>query len=192
MAPRSRTGRSRDLPDLLRRRRRPGGQRHAGHPGAALRRAPAWRGGGPDRGDAAQARGRRAAGGPSCDPAKKLAVGEHVTFGGRGGRRSRPRCSAKEAGEVVLRFDRGGRRRSMRRIEAVGRPPLPPYIEARRAERRGRRRRLSDHVRGAARRRRGADRRPAFHAGAARPASRRAVSRSTASRCMSGPAPSCR
>ena len=67
-------------------------------------------------------------------PAKRLAVGDRVTFVQPEGARPAlfAEVLAKEAGEVVFRFDRGGRDLD-RALEQVGRPPLPPYIEAKRA-----------------------------------------------------------
>ncbi len=50
-----------------------------------------------------------------------------------GSHRSTAEVLAREAGEVTLRFDRGGLDLD-RALDAVGRPPLPPYIAAKRAE----------------------------------------------------------
>lgn len=61
-------------------------------------------------------------------PAKRLAIGESLAFGDSLG----ATVLAKAAGEVTLRFDCGGRDLDDA-LEQVGQPPLPPYIEARRA-----------------------------------------------------------
>ena len=72
-------------------------------------------------------------------PAKKLKVGERIRFGET---RESSACllaaldaevdDKGEAGEVTLRFDLSGAALD-EAIEAIGAPPLPPYIAARRA-----------------------------------------------------------
>ena len=95
-----------------------------------------------------------------------------------------------EGGEAVLRFDRGGAALDAA-LDRHGVMPLPPYIAHRRAEEAAD---AADYQtmfaaeRGAVA---APTAGPAFHAGAARRRSRRAASRSSASRCMSAPAPSC-
>ena len=64
-------------------------------------------------------------------PAKKLVPGEHVTFAGPAGAALTAEVLAKDGGEVTFRFDRAGAALDMA-LGEVGRPPLPPYIEARR------------------------------------------------------------
>jgi S-adenosylmethionine:tRNA ribosyltransferase-isomerase len=61
-------------------------------------------------------------------PARRLAVGERIAFAGG----LEAEVLAKEGGEVVLRFDRGGAALAAA-IEAQGEMPLPPYIAGRRA-----------------------------------------------------------
>ena len=65
-------------------------------------------------------------------PAKRLAAGEFMTFTADNVAALHAEVLAKDAGEVLLRFDRSGPDLELA-LEDVGRPPLPPYIEARRA-----------------------------------------------------------
>ncbi len=63
-------------------------------------------------------------------PAKRLVVGETMNFEDAG-LTLVAEVVGKDAGEVTLRFDRGGRDLEDA-LHHVGRAPLPPYIEARR------------------------------------------------------------
>ncbi len=65
-------------------------------------------------------------------PAKRLAPGETVIFAGPGGIALEAEVVARDGGEVLFRFDRAGGALD-EALEQIGRPPLPPYIEARRA-----------------------------------------------------------
>ncbi len=84
-----------------------------------------------------------------------------------------------DTGEVTLEFELGGAVLD-EAIKAHGAMPLPPYIEAKRADRGARPRRLPDGLCGGRRRRCGADRGPPFHRDAAAGAARSAASASSA------------
>ncbi|UDL95323.1 tRNA preQ1(34) S-adenosylmethionine ribosyltransferase-isomerase QueA [Lichenihabitans sp. PAMC28606] len=69
-------------------------------------------------------------------PAKKLAIGEQVTFmadGGQGEALVADVIDKQEGGEVLLRFAVGGAALDAA-IQAVGSMPLPPYIAAKRPQ----------------------------------------------------------
>ncbi len=76
-----------------------------------------------------------ASGGASCDwlalcrPAKKMSVGERLTFGD--GRLDAVVAEVRDEGERVLRFDTGD---IIPLLDDVGEMPLPPYIVQRRRE----------------------------------------------------------
>ena len=64
-------------------------------------------------------------------PAKRLNVGEVVAFTGPDDARLVAEVVERDGGEVLFRFDHEGKALDAA-LEQVGRPPLPPYIEARR------------------------------------------------------------
>ena len=100
-----------------RRRRRAGHQRHARHPGAALRAAE----GGHEESDRVPAHARARSGdvGDVVPSGETREAGRRVTFSDA----LSAEVLEKEEGTVVIRFIG-----DMREIERLGIPPLPPYI----------------------------------------------------------------
>ena len=131
-------------------------------------------------------------------PAKRLKVGERIRFGETS---ESSACLVAaldadveekgEAGVALLRFAFAGAALD-EAIERIGNAPLPPYIAAAPRARRKGPDRLPDHVRRRARGGGGADGGSPFHPAPDRTPRCCAASRSTASPCMSAPAPFCR
>ena len=128
-------------------------------------------------------------------PAKRLAVGDRIRFGGQGnacllGDLDATVAAKAEAGEVELAFELSGAyldEAIARSAACRCRPTLPEAPG--RSRGRGQ---LPDHLRPPRRRRGGADRRPPLHARAASGAWMARHLPATSSRCTSAPAPSCR
>ena len=144
-----------------------------------------------ERGEARRARSRRCCSSGSTArrwralvrPAKKLNVGERVRFGETADSRCPGALDATvedkgEGGETVFAFDLSGPALD-EAIERIGRDSAAALYRSAPAGGSAGPRRLSNHVRRRARRRRRADRRPAFHAGADL-----AGSRAPARRCI--------
>ena len=148
-----------------------GVQRHARDPGGAAGRAAARREPARASPSTCTSASTRAAGGPSRGRPSASRVGDRIRFGNEGrvcllGKLDATVAAIGEAGEVELSFSLHGAYLD-EAIEALGDPPLPPYIAGKRDRRARGCRALPDRLRAPRGRRRRADGGPAFHAAAA-------------------------